>query len=129
MPKTQTFYHLKLIRCKKGMKKMSILKKTELMEKLKTIIGDKNDDETLAFIEDVSDTFDDKNKGTTSDEDWQKKYDELDNKWREKYKERFFNKSGNEEDIKEDEKLIDESTEGEEKKPLTFDNLFKTEEG
>lgn len=108
---------------------MSVLKKTELMEKLKTIIGDKNDDETLAFIEDVNDTFDDKSKGATSDEDWQKKYDELDNKWREKYKERFFNKSGNEEDVKEDEKLIDESTEGEEKKPLTFENLFKTEEG
>ena len=109
---------------------MSVLKKTELMEKLKTIIGDKNDDETLAFIEDVNDTFDDKSKGTTSDEDWQKKYDELDNKWREKYKERFFNKSGNEEDIKEDEKIIENGdVEGEEKKPLTFENLFKTEEG
>ena len=55
---------------------MSVLKKSELMDKLKTIIGEKTDDETLAFIEDVNDTFDDKEKGSTSDEEWQKKLDD-----------------------------------------------------
>ena len=103
---------------------MSVLKKDELMEKLKTILGEKTDDETLSFIEDVSDTYDDALKGKENDEDWQKKYEENDKMWREKYRDRFFNSSGNDEDD-EDEPPIEKKEV--EEKPLTFENLFKGE--
>lgn len=108
---------------------MSVLKKSELMDKLKTIIGEKTDDETLAFIEDVNDTFDDKNKGGTSDEEWQKKLDENDKMWREKYRDRFFKSSGTDEDVNKNIDDVVKKGETEVEKPLTFENLFKNEEG
>ena len=100
---------------------MSVLKKNELMEKLKQIIGEKTDDETLTFIEDVNDTFDDKSKNENSEEDWKKKYEENDAAWRTKYKERFFSGESKEQPDKKDESQDDED------KPLTYDALFTEE--
>lgn len=107
---------------------MAVLSKSELMEKLKGVIGDKSDDDTLAFIEDVSDTLDEKK---TDDTDWQKKYEENDKEWREKYKKRFFEQSGNEgnEGNKNDDEgnvNVDDGTE--EKTIEKFDDLFTTKE-
>lgn len=102
---------------------MSVLKKEELMEKLKAIIGEKTDDETLSFIEDVNDTFDDKS-GTQDGEDWQKKYEDNDKMWREKYRDRFFNKDSSDDD--DDDDIIENKKV--EDKPLTFENLFETKE-
>lgn len=102
---------------------MSVLKKSELMEKLKTILGDKTDDETIVFIEDVSDTLDAGNS-----EDWKQKYEENDKMWREKYTKRFFDGNDVEDDGKEnDVEEVEKETEKEEAKPLTFENLFKGE--
>lgn len=74
---------------------MAVLTQKEFMEKLNTIIGDRTDDEALAFIEDCKDTI-------SSDKDeWKTKYDEevqknadLEKSWREKYKARFFESDG-----------------------------------
>lgn len=102
---------------------MSVLKKEELFEKMKTIIGDRTDDYALAFMEDVKDTFESTEKGKADEEDWQKKYEENDKMWREKYRDRFFKSSGNDDDD------IEEKIEPKEpeEKPLTFENLFKEE--
>lgn len=69
--------------------------KEELLEQVKTIIGDDTSDVTLEFLSDVSDTIDDfQSKLAKSEEegkeDWKKKFEENDAAWRQKYKERFF---------------------------------------
>ncbi|MCM1219521.1 MAG: hypothetical protein NC548_34000 [Lachnospiraceae bacterium] len=65
--------------------------KEYIMDKLKGFIGDKNDDETLRIIENFNDTIDEWTKEKPVD-DWEKKYHDLDAEWRQKYKDRFFNK-------------------------------------
>lgn len=62
----------------------------ELSENLKIIIGERTDDDALAFIEDVTDTLNDAKRRIESDVDWEKKYHELDEDWRKRYRERFF---------------------------------------
>lgn len=104
---------------------MAVLSKSELMEKLKGVIGDKSDDETLAFIEDVNDTLDEKK---TDDTDWQKKYEENDKEWREKYKKRFFEESGNEGTDEGNEEADKGNEETEEKTIEKFEDLFTTKE-
>lgn len=91
----------------------------ELMNSVRSQVGDSTDDQALSLIEDVQDTLD--SLSTQNSENWKQKYEENDKQWREKYKSRFFNppekleeKETNEEDVKE--------------KPLTFDNLFTVKE-
>lgn len=105
-----------------------VLTKDEIMEKIKGVIGDNTDDNSLSLIEDINDTFDNLTK--TDGEDWQKKYEEEhtkfeenDKKWREKYRDRFFNESVDEGDDTND-PVVDTPKD----KPLTFDNLFKESE-
>ena len=107
---------------------MSVLKKNELMEKLKQFIGEKTDDETLTFIEDVNDTFDDKSKNENSEEDWKKKYEENDKMWREKYRERFFNKDVDDDDDDDDGKEDVNKDDNTETKIEKFEQLFETKE-
>lgn len=101
---------------------MSVLKKTDLMEKIKTIIGDKTDDDSLQFIEDVNDTFDSLEKKTGSDEDWEAKYKENDEKWRKRYRDKFFSTDT----VKNDEEDEDEDDDIDYNKNDTIDNQ-KTE--
>lgn len=102
---------------------MSVLKKEELFEKMKTILGDRTDDDALTFMEDLKDTIEDSEKDKKDEEDWQKKYEDNDKMWREKYRDRFFKSSGDEKDDIE-ETIQPKETE---EKPLTFENLFKEE--
>ena len=60
--------------------------KDELMASIKSKFGDDTSDETIALLEDISDTLD-----TTKDgADWKKKFEDNDKMWREKYTSRFF---------------------------------------
>ena len=61
------------------------LTKEQLLESIKTKFADDTSDETLKFIEDLTDTINDMDSG-----DWENKYKENDAMWRQKYKERFF---------------------------------------
>ena len=63
------------------------------METIKVRVGDSTDDETISFLEDVSDTLTDLEKRANGDgEDWKTKYEENDKNWRERYTNRFFSK-------------------------------------
>jgi hypothetical protein len=75
---------------------MAVRSREELMTSLNTILGDRNDDDALNFIQDVSDTYDDlsSHTGTYTEE----QYTALDNQWRQRYRERFFNTSSEEAD-------------------------------
>lgn len=101
--------------------------KDEIMSALKTRYADDNSDEAIAFIEDVSDTLDDYEKKTSSADDWETKYNELDASWRQKYKDRFFEKS---EDLKDDidKEFDDDKGIVEESEKKTYDDLFEVKE-
>ena len=70
---------------------MSRLSKKEFLDKVKSILGDRDDDEALTFLEDCNDTItDDKDGYKEKYEAAVKEKDELDKQWRTKYKERFY---------------------------------------
>ena len=71
---------------------MSVRNKDEILEAIKTRVGDNTDDETISLLEDVSDTLTDLETRAGGDEDWKTKYEENDKLWRERYKNRFFSK-------------------------------------
>ena len=100
---------------------MAVRTKDELLEIIKGRIGDDTSDETISFIEDITDTLSDyEEKATNSDtEDWKTKYEENDKMWREKYRERFFSKEVEKED---------EDFEEDEVKSLSYDDLFEEKE-
>ena len=101
-----------------------ILTKEQLMDKIKTIVGDKSDDDTLSFIEDVSDTMD----SYADKEDWKAKFEANDKAWREKYRDRFLNGPAADEKQQESEpEDVDDESDDEENKPRKFEDLFKEE--
>ena len=106
---------------------MAVLSKEEFMKRLKEQVGEDTSDETVSFIEDMTDTFNDLETRSSgnSDEQWKQKYDELDKSWRKKYKDRFFNSETIPEQTK-DEQEEDVKDDGEEK---TFADLFEEREG
>lgn len=97
---------------------MAVKNKDEILESIKTRVGDNTDDETISFLEDVSDTLTDLEKRASGDaEDWKTKYEENDKMWRERYTSRFFSKEP------EPEPKPEPDPEPEVKK--TFSDLFK----
>lgn len=98
---------------------MAILKKEEILEKLKKHFGESTDDDSLSFIEDVSDTIDSYETKVKNTTNWEEKYKENDENWRKKYRDRFFSKSP---DDDEEEPPLDPQ---EESTKYTYDKLFK----
>lgn len=102
--------------------------KEELMDAIKEVIGDSEDDKALSLLEDVSDTLEDFKTKTSDATDWKTKYEENDKEWRKKYRDRFFNGSKDGEDDK-----LDPVKTGEDDKPnpaetITFKDLFTEKE-
>lgn len=95
---------------------MAKLSKDELIEKVRKYVGERNDDETIEIIEDISDSID-----SSEADEWQKKYEENDKMWRDKYISRFVEK-------KEDELDTPTEHEEEEKEYKSFEDLFEEEE-
>lgn len=97
---------------------MAVRNKEEILEAIKTRVGEQTDDETISFLEDVSDTLTDlETKANDNGEDWKTKYEENDKSWRERYTNRFFSKEP------EPDHKPDPEPEPEVKK--TFSDLFK----
>lgn len=87
---------------------------SELIETVKTRIGDNPDDDSVAFLEDITDTLTDYDNKTKDNTNWKEKYNELDKSWKQKYIERFSD------DIEDP----DEEIEVEVEVPEKFDDLF-----
>lgn len=96
---------------------MGVKNKDEILEAIKTRVGDNTDDETISLLEDVSDTLTDLETRASDGEDWKTKYEENDKLWRERYTSRFFSKEP------EPDPKLDPEPEPEVKK--TFSDLFK----
>lgn len=95
---------------------MAKLSKDELIEKIRKYIGDRNDDDTIEIMEDISDSID-----PSEADEWKKKYEENDKMWRDKYISRFVEK-------KEDEPDTPTEHDEEEKEYNSFEDLFEEEE-
>nr|DAO66673.1 MAG TPA: hypothetical protein [Caudoviricetes sp.] len=97
---------------------MAVKTKDEILQSVKSIIGESTDDNAIELLEDITDTINDYDEKTK--EDWKAKYAELDETWKKKYKERFFNDDTEIE--KEKEKEIEEEKDETE---ITFNDIFE----
>ena len=78
---------------------MAIKSKDELMNAIRSKLGDGTDDESIAFLEDVTDTLNDyESKANGDGTDWKTKFEENDATWRQRYHDRFFNSSASSDD-------------------------------
>lgn len=94
---------------------MSVKPISELLESVNSIIGDNNDDSTLEFIGDLSDTLNSYKDSESQIETLKREKTELDNNWRKKYRERFFAPVEDEEDPQDDTPAL----------KTRFEDLFK----
>lgn len=70
---------------------MAVKTREEILEAVRARLGEQNDDETIEFLEDITDTLSDfETKAKGDGTDWKTKYEENDAEWRKKYTERFY---------------------------------------
>lgn len=101
---------------------MSVRTKEELLESIRSRIGDDSSDETIAFLEDVTDTFSDlETKAKGDGKDWKAEAERIDAEWRTKYRDRFFNDKP--EDEPDDDPVVPDSI-----VKMSFDDLFDGKE-
>lgn len=102
---------------------MAVLTREDFFSRLNRVIGTENSDESIAFIEDVTDTYNDLESRANNDADeWEKRYHELDKSWQERYRHRFFsNPTQNYAGVqRKQEEEIDDRSES-----ITYTDLFK----
>lgn len=103
---------------------MAIRSKDEILEQIQVRFGEDTSDETISFLEDVTDTFTDLETRASGDGvDWKAKYEENDNEWRQKYRDRFFSPELND---NAGDTVIDTDLDDTEP-PKTFDDLFSVD--
>ena len=93
--------------------------KEEIISAIKERIGEDTSDQSLALLEDVTDTLSDYETKVSDTTDWKTKYEENDASWRQKYRDRFMSGSSDEDDSSDDK-------EDEKPAPKTFADLFET---
>ena len=98
---------------------MAVKTREEILESFKARLGENPDDDSISFLEDVTDTLDDFEKRANGDgTDWKIKYEENDASWRKKYTERFFSDEPDPQPKPEPKPEPDNT-------PRTFSDLFK----
>lgn len=97
---------------------MAIVNKEDLIKRLSEKFGDDNSDEVIQLTEDLSDTLNDFDSRINDTEDWKAKFEENDNMWRKKYKDRFL-ESSDRDDNESHEQDDDKNT------SVTFNDLFE----
>lgn len=102
---------------------MGVKTREEILEAIKSKIGEDTSDDSISLLEDITDTIDDYETRVADKTDWKNKYDELDATWRRKYIERFSGKSGEGIKNEQEEQIKDDD------EPRTFDELFTEREG
>lgn len=101
---------------------MAVRSREEILATFGEMMGERNDDEVINFLEDINDTWSDMDtRILSSGEDWKAKYEESESTWRARYKERFLNNTP----IENEKEIMAEETVSE--SPKTFEDLFKEE--
>ena len=106
--------------------------KDEILSGVKSLLGDNISDEGIALIEDISDTLDGSQGGSTKEledkiKELEDKVKETDEMWRKKYTDRFFNPDPSPHD-KDDPDNDTEEEDEEDNEPTKFDDLFSSGE-
>lgn len=100
-----------------------ILTKNEFFEQLHNHVGTDSSDESIAFVENMTDTYNDLEKKANGDGvDWEKKAKEIDEAWKKKYRNRFF--SGSETN---NPNARESETEEEKSEHIRVEDLFEKE--
>lgn len=94
--------------------------KEELIEEIRTVVGDDTSDNVIALIENVTDTVTELE--TTDGEEWKQKFEENDKMWREKYISRFTEGT-----VEPTTEPTTEPPTDDEEKEKTFEDLFEEE--
>lgn len=91
----------------------------EILAEVRARVGEQTDDETIEFLENITDTLSDlETKAKGDGTDWKAKYEENDKEWRKRYAERFYSSEPNSDA---EPPKSDDTT-----KPKTFSELFTT---
>ena len=94
-----------------------VLNNDDFVKSVKSIIGDRTDEESINFIENMTDTYNslvaDKDVTNTA---WEQKYNALNETWSKRYKDRFL--SGSDEQQNNDNHEDDNE-------PKSYSDLFK----
>lgn len=70
---------------------MAILSRDDFFKALQEKVGTDNSEESIAFLENMGDTYNALEKRANGDGvDWKQRYNELDETWRKRYQHRFF---------------------------------------
>lgn len=101
---------------------MAQLNRDEYFERLRTIIGDRSDPESIKALEDMTDTYNALEKGNKGDGiDWEQRFKDNDKAWAERYRNRFMYGDGGNGPSKQSSKNDNEYRPDE----IDFDDLFK----
>lgn len=100
---------------------VAVKTREEIIEEIKARVGEQTDDETIGFLEDITDTFSDlETKAKGDGIDWETKYKENDEEWRKRYTERFYSSAPEDKPTS--------TKQDDTQKPNTFAELFTTVE-
>lgn len=101
---------------------MATLNREQYFEKLRTVIGDRSDPDSIQALEDLTDTYNALEQGNVGDGiDWKQKYEDNDKAWAERYRNRFmYGDGGNG-----PRQSASESSNGYKPEDVDFDDLFK----
>ena len=103
---------------------MAVKNITEIMDTLRAYLGEDVSDEALVFIEDLNDTLSNYERMVADQTDWESKYKELDESWRTRYRDRFF-ESGAEDEKGSFIEDVNDVEEQQDDEPETFEELFE----
>lgn len=104
---------------------MAVRTKEEIMQMIRERVGENTDDDTIKFVEDVSDTLDDYDNKTGTAAEWEQRYNDNDAEWRKRYTERFFSAAPTgDQNTSPD---PDPEDPADHEAPKTYDELFTTE--
>ena len=103
---------------------MAILTREEFLTTIHNKIGDDSSDESIKFLEDMTDTYNDlEDKINNNGEDWKHKYELNDAMWKKRYQNRFFSSNGySNPEMKDEESPEDKALE--KANTITFSDLF-----
>lgn len=74
---------------------MAVLSREEFLNQIHERIGDDSSDESIKFLEDMTDTYNAlEEKINDNGEDWKHKYELNDAMWKKRYQTRFFSGNG-----------------------------------
>lgn len=105
---------------------MAVRTRDELMAQIKErITGD--DDQSLSFIEDITDTLNDYDSRIKESGNWKEKYETNDAEWRQRYRDRFFG-TGDDPAAEETKGTEADNDFDEPETPTTYDDLFTVED-